>query len=318
MAGIRYFFNFLIDQKKKSNEDFGIFSTFFFFFFQSQMITVYEITNFLGKMPPLSALEGIADPNRVWEVEATDSHQRWFCCIDGGHRLCALLILWYSGYPLRSSFEFLPCVIIEAEKCLLPVVANALNELTSTVARTCLFDKITTLLELWQSYKKCVKAENKAWALVHEAKCQAKLTEAEKMKDKKMIRKWKAAFKRPKQLKATIFGNNFLLFFMSRRVHHLFYLDSAFSLTSPAPLGAPADWKTKRNDGGWLAKHHLGWDSATKRQNKSTKNYVLATVAINSTKEHLATWKSHFQEVSHFFVIRPSSWYFRHFPPTFC
>ena len=209
-------------------------------------------------------------------------------------------------------------MIIEAEKCLLPVVANALNELTSTVARTCLFDKITTLLELWQSYKKCVKAENKAWALVHEAKCQAKLTEAEKMKDKKMIRKWKAAFKRPKQLKATIFGNNFLLFFMSRRVHHLFYLDSAFSLTSPAPLGAPVDWKTKRNDGGWFAKHHLGWDSATKRQNKSTKNYVLATVAINSTKEHLASWKSHFQEVSHFFVIRPSSWYFSHFPPTFC
>jgi hypothetical protein len=62
-------------------------------------------------------------------------------------------------------------------------------------------------------------------------------------------------------------------------------------------LDAPDDWKQKRNDGGWLAKHHLGWDESSKKNSKSTKTYVLATVAINSTKQHLASWKSHYKEV---------------------
>jgi hypothetical protein len=175
------------------------------------VITVYEITNFLGDLAPVSAL-GLDDPNRVYDVADTNSHERWFCCIDGGHRLCALLILWYSGYPQRLGFEFLICAVIDAEKCFVASIANALNELTSTVARTCLFDKVTTLLELWQCYVSCIESENAKWCDTHALICDKELAAAKKAKDAKLIRKWKTAKKKPRQIKPTIYGKISKLF----------------------------------------------------------------------------------------------------------
>ena len=47
---------------------------------------------------------------------------RWFVVVDGAHRHCVLMHLWYSGYPERRSFEGINVVVINHKKCLLEVL----------------------------------------------------------------------------------------------------------------------------------------------------------------------------------------------------
>ena len=69
----------------------------------------------------IDPLYDIKFPDRTTLQSRIDVHDRWFLVVDGGHRLCALLLLWYSGYPHRDRFRYLTVVVLDHRKCFVKV-----------------------------------------------------------------------------------------------------------------------------------------------------------------------------------------------------
>ena len=137
-----------------------------------------------------------------------DSPKRWFSVIDGAHRVGALLLLWFSGYDKRHSFEVLTCNVLDHRNCFVKTIAHQKNLETEEVAEINSIDIVRTIRSMIPEFKQWVSAlnkkQNRAWHLLE-------VGEADSITDQ--VKK-KATYKRI-QIKATINGIFFYFFFFN-------------------------------------------------------------------------------------------------------
>jgi hypothetical protein len=210
-----------------------------------QRIVVREVA--LNRLPqgmkPLIETKWPAGTNRPPDIE-----NRWFIVVDGGHRLCAMLLLWYSGYPGRQKFEWIEVILLDHRKCFIKVsssllrsletcslycvliqsVANDRNTLSSTSSPMNTMDRVTTMLAYWNDYTEWIRSENTR-------------RQAEAAREKK---------KKPKALKPSASG---------------------FALQSH-DQEKQKEKSRKNNDGGWLRQMGFSFSPDSRQPNNNMAN----------------------------------------------
>ena len=135
-----------------------------------------------------------------------DSPKRWFSVIDGAHRVAALLLLWFSGYEKRHSFEVLTCNVLDHRNCFVKTIAHQKNLETEEVAEINSIDIVRTIRSMIPEFKHWVSAlnvkQNRAWHSLEVGEADSISGQVKKKANSKRI-----------QLKASITGIFFLFFF---------------------------------------------------------------------------------------------------------